>query len=71
MSNPIAEIKAIYANAGPEPRDGDYVELLDENDPEGAVVVRRADGSEVMVTSRATYEAIVAWGKKHLGDERR
>ena len=43
-----------------EPEDGDYCELLDENDPNGAVVIRRKDGRPTLVMSRSAYDELEA-----------
>ena len=47
---------AIYSADKRDPRPG-TAELMDENDPEGGVVIKDADGRATMFMPRATYEA--------------
>lgn len=49
--------------ACPEPEDGDYWELLDEAEPNGLVVLRRASGHPLMFMSRQSFE----WFRQRKG----
>jgi hypothetical protein len=40
----------------PSPQPGDTIELVDEDDPDGPVCWRRADGSTVAMMTRAAFE---------------
>ncbi len=42
----------------PKPEEGDYAELLNEDDPNSDVVVRRRDGTPVFQMARETWEAL-------------
>lgn len=46
-----------------ESKPGDYVELVDETRPDGAVVLRREDGSPFIWMSRAAFESFEAFKK--------
>ena len=54
---PVALIKAL-AIPFVTHREGDYVELEDENEPDGNVLFRRADGSFYMLMSREEFEEL-------------
>lgn len=57
--NPIAELKALLGRPMIETRPGDHVSLLDEEDPEGGVALRREDGTPVIIMSTEAYETFM------------
>lgn len=61
MADVEALIEAIHHRAGqhclrPEP--GDYVEFIDENDPDAGVVLRRRDGRSVLWIATEDYRTL-------------
>lgn len=41
--------------------EGDYAELVDENDEDGAVVIRRKSGAPVAMMPREVWDQLLTW----------
>ena len=54
----LAIVTRDRTRSGPRSMAGDYAELADESDPDGAVNICRADGRVAMVLARSVYDSL-------------
>lgn len=58
-ADPIQALHAVLSQCPSIYRDGDYSELVDESQPNGAVAFKRKDGQVFMLMPRSAYDQIL------------